>query len=240
MRKICFVLAVLMISVITHPVISNDNVEKGTVSVNINKYIELAPDVAEITFAVKTTNPKNMQKAVDDNKVIMDNAVKTLETMINKQNGDYIKTANYNAAPVYYYKDSKQVFNGYEVTNKIIVHTKSLDILGKMIDSGINAGVNNVSNLTFSLQNYDAQCNKLIASATKDAKQRANVIAQALSESIVGVKIIDTSCSTNSSYAPRQYMSKNAMSDSIAETATNINVGNINLNVNVNASFYVK
>ena len=119
------------------PVISNNNTEKGIISVNISESKELTPNVAEITFSVKTNDAKSMQKAINDNKLIMTNAVKTLEQMINQQNGDYIKTSNFNATPKYYYKDSKQIFSSYEVTNQIIVHTKSLDILGQMIDSGI-------------------------------------------------------------------------------------------------------
>ena len=224
------------------PVISNNNTEKGIISVSISESKELTPNVAEITFSVKTTDVKSIQKAIDDNKLIMSNAFQSLEKMINKQNGDYIKTSNFNAVPKYYYEDSKQIFNGYEVTNQIIVHTKSLDILGQIIDMGIKSGINNVSNLNFSLQNYDDECNKLIESTTKKAKYRANSVAQALSVSITGIKNIDASCTTNS-VSPRLYLQKNALplsDNSVNDSVTNINIGNIKLNANINSAFYVK
>ena len=220
------------------------NSEKGTISVNTSANTEIAPDVAEISFAVQTSDLKSMQKATLANKEISDKVFAELKAMINSQEGDYIKTSDFTANPIYSYQNSRKVFEKYEVSNRVIVHTKSIDKVGKMIDNAILAGATNVDNLSFSVSNYEAQCNDLITLATKKAKTRADVIAQALGTSISGLNNITTSCSTNNYNPPRFYMAKNMIADVAAESSasgnTSISNGVVKVNANVNASFFVK
>ena len=222
----------------------NVNNEKGTISVNTNANVEIAPDVAEISFAVKTSDLKSMQKATLANKEISDKVFAELKSMIDTKNGDYIKTSDFSANPVYSYQNSKKNFEKYEVSNRVIVHTKSIDKVGNMIDNAIAAGATNVDNLSFSISNYEVQCNDLISIAAKKAKTRAEVIAQSLSTSLLGINNISTSCSTNNYNPPRLYMAKNMIADVAAESATaggtSISNGVIKVNATVNASFYVK
>ena len=220
------------------------NNERGTISVNTSANTEIAPDVAEISFAVKTSDLKSMQKATLANKEISDKVYAELKSMIDTQKGDYIKTSDFSANPIYSYSNSKKNFEKYEVSNRVIVHTKSIDKVGKMIDNAIAAGATNVDNLSFSVSNYEAQCNDLISIATQKALTRANVIAKALATSVVGLNNISTSCSTNNYNPPRFYMAKNMIADVAAESsatgATTISNGVVKVNANVNASFYVK
>lgn len=222
----------------------NVNNEKGTISVNTNVNVEIAPDVAEISFAVKTSDLKSMQKATLANKEISDKVFAELKSMIDTKNGEYIKTSDFSANPVYSYQNSKKNFEKYEVSNRVIVHTKSIDKVGNMIDNAIAAGATNVDNLSFSISNYEVQCNDLISIAAKKAKTRAEVIAQSLSTSLLGINNISTSCSTNNYNPPRLYMAKNMIADVAAESAaaggTSISNGVIKVNATVNASFYVK
>lgn len=219
------------------------NQERGHISVSMSDYQEVAPDIADITFTIKTFDLKSIQKATLENKKNTDNVYKELQKIINPQNGDYIKTSSFNATPIYTYVNSKKVFDKYEVSNQIIVRTKSIDIIGKMIDSAILSGATNVENLSFTLSNYDGICDNLISNVTKKTKNRANTIAQALSTSITGISNISTSCNINNNNSPRFYMAKNATLDSISgsntESFTTISNGVIRVNANVNATFFV-
>ena len=219
--------------------------ERGRVAVNITANTEMAPDVAELSFAVQTSDLKSMQNATLENKKISDKVFLELKSMINTNNGDYIKTSDFSAQPVYSYVNSKKNFEKYEVFNRVIIHTKSIDKVGLMIDKAIAAGATNVDNLSFSLSNYESQCNDLIMIATKKAKNRADLIANALGISVDGVSNISTSCSVNNYNPPRLYMAKNMVADVAAESsgggiATNISNGVVKVNANVNASFFVK
>ena len=74
--------------------------ERGKISVNTTADMEITPDVAEISFAVKTNDEKSMQKATLENKEISDKVFSILKSMIDASNGDYIKTSDFNASPV--------------------------------------------------------------------------------------------------------------------------------------------
>lgn len=247
MKKSLVIMTVLSLFAVSTSLSAQANIinnDKGIISVNTNASIEVAPDVAEISFAIKTSDAKSMQKATLLNKEISDKVLAQLKSMIDVQNGDYIKTSDFSANPIYTYVNSKKTFERYEVSNRVIVHTKSIDKVGTMIDNSIELGATNVDNLSFSLSNYELKCNDLIASATKKAKTRAEVIAQALGTNLDGVSNISTSCGINNSNSPRLYMAKNMIADVASEAAginsTSISDGVIKINANVNAGFFVK
>ena len=247
MKKSLVIMTVLSLFAVSTSLSAQANIinnDKGIISVNTNASIEVAPDVAEISFAIKTSDAKSMQKATLLNKEISDKVLAQLKSMIDAQNGDYIKTSDFSANPIYTYVNSKKTFERYEVSNRVIVHTKSIDKVGTMIDNSIELGATNVDNLSFSLSNYELKCNDLIASATKKAKTRAEVIAQALGTNLDGVSNISTSCGINNSNSPRLYMAKNMIADVASEAAginsTTISDGVIKINANVNAGFFVK
>lgn len=250
MKKILVVITVLSLfagcaSLSTQAVTNEGTKDRGYISVNTSADTEVSPDVAEISFAIKTSDTKSMQKATAQNKEISDKVYSELKAMINPATGDYIKTSDFNASPVYSYSNSKRNLEKYEVSNRVIVHTKSIDKIGKMIDNAITAGATNVDSLSFSISNYDSQCDELITKAAKKAYNRANLLAKVMNTSIAGVSSMSTSCGTNGGSQPRLYMAKNmlaATADSVSESASGMSISNgvIKINANVNASFFVK
>ena len=247
MRKLSCKLFILFVVLCTTVMLSEAiavEPQKGTISTNASSEKEVAPDIAEITFAVVTNDSKSLQRAVEENKLIFEKLNSVLKSMINPQNGDYIKTLGYTTTPVYSYVNSKKVFDRYDVTNKVLVKTKNVDILGKMIDDAISAGATNIENLNFSLFNYEPYCESLITQATKKAKAQADITAKALFTSITGVQNVNTSCNINNNYNPRLYMAKNMIADTAAgasfSSPTSISNGTIKVSAHINASFYVK
>ena len=212
--------------------------DRGYISVSTSANTEVAPDVAEISFAVQTSDTKSMQKASD-------RVLSVLSSMLNSSNGDYIKTSDFSASPIYTYSGSKRNLDKYEVSNRVIVHTKSLDKIGAMIDKAIEAGATNVDNLNFSLSTYDSQCNDLLGIATKKAQSRAGLLAKNLGTTLDGVRTFDVSCNANNYSSPRMYMAKNMLASVADEAAsggtqTSISGGVVKIYANVNASFFVK
>ena len=216
--------------------------DRGYISVSTSANTEVAPDVAEISFAVQTSDTKSMQKATQLNKEASDRVLSVLSSMLNSSNGDYIKTSDFSASPIYTYSGSKRNLDKYEVSNRVIVHTKSLDKIGAMIDK---AGATNVDNLNFSLSTYDSQCNDLLGIATKKAQSRAGLLAKNLGTTLDGVRTFDVSCNANNYSSPRMYMAKNMLASVADEAAsggtqTSISGGVVKIYANVNASFFVK
>ena len=226
----------------------DNNVERGYLSVSFTTEKEVSPDTVEFSISIKTNDKKSMQEASSKNKEISNKVYEYLKSNIKPANGDYIKTSNYNATPVYIWKDNKRVFDKYEVSNNIIVHTKSLENVSLFIDKSIELGATGVNSLNFTLAKKDEKCAELLSLSGKELRKRADIVAGAVGTSITGIKNIRTSCSLNQrhvnySYSNR-YMAKAAMADGavaeVAEPVTNIESGNITIYANVDGEFFVK
>ena len=244
MKKTLLTAAVLGLIAVSAPLstqaVTQVSHDRGYISVSTSANTEVAPDVAEISFAVQTSDSKSMQKATQLNKEASDRVLSVLSSMLNSSNGDYIKTSDFSASPIYSYSGSKRNLDKYEVSNRVIVHTKSLDKVGSMIDKAIEAGATNVDNLNFSVSTYDAQCNDLLGIATKKAQSRAGLLAKNLGTTLDGVRTFDVSCNANNYNSPRMYMAKNMLASVAGATSTTITGGVVKINANVNASFFVK
>ena len=249
MKKTLLTAAVLGLIAVSAPLstqaVTQVSLDRGYISVSTSANTEVAPDVAEISFAVQTSDSKSMQKATQLNKEASDRVLSVLSSMLNSSNGDYIKTSDFSASPIYSYSGSKRNLDKYEVSNRVIVHTKSLDKVGSMIDKAIEAGATNVDNLNFSVSTYDAQCNDLLGIATKKAQSRAGLLAKNLGTTLDGVRTFDVSCNANNYNSPRMYMAKNMLASVADEAAsggtqTSISGGVVKIYANVNASFFVK
>lgn len=221
--------------------------ERGYISVNTSANTEITPDVVEINIAVKTTDSKSMLKATTDNKATSDKVYTAIKTMINPANGDYVKTADYNATPVYSYNSAgKKNFDKYEVSNNIIVHTKNIEKTGAIIDKAISLGATNVNELSFSVSDYEKQCNDLLEIAAKKAKTRADIAAKSSESYITGIKSMDINCTTNNNRVVQyRLFAKNMATDSVGSIApeaasTPIQSGVIKIFANLNASYFVK
>ena len=221
-----------------------NGIEKGFITVSTSANSEIVPDIAEISIAIKTFDNKSMQKATLQNKEISDKVITNLKSLINTSNGDYIKTADFNASPIYIYNGNKKSLDKYQVSNSVIVHTKNIDKVGLMIDKSIELGATNINSLNFSVSSYEKQCNDLITIASNRAKERANAALKTIPTSIAGVKTMDVSCSANNNFrSPVRMLKSNLALGATAEDATpqtTIEQGVVKIYANVNASFYVK
>lgn len=228
----------------------NNEIEKGSISVSYTAEKEVAPDTVEVSIAIKTDDKKSMSVAVSKNKEISDKVYDYVKGVITPSNGDYIKTSNYSANPSYVYESGKRIFSKYEVSNNIVVHTKSIDKISTIIDKSLALGATNVDSLNFSLSKKDAECAELLSLATRQAKNRANIIAESAGTSVAGIKNIDASCTLNRHntipYARNTMLMKSmSMDGAVAEAfgaspSPQIESGVITVYSNVNATFYVK
>lgn len=217
--------------------------ERGFVSATATANKELSPDTAEISIAVVTSDIKSMQTATTKNKELSDKLYEAMKTLITPANGDWVKTSDFSAQPVYTYSSGKRNFDKYEVSNRIIVHTKSIDKASTIIDKAIALGATNIDNLNFTLSSYEKECDALLATATSKTKVRADILAKAAGTQVTGTKSINASCNTSGVSQRIMYnmMAKSAVADSEAAMGgTPIETGLIKIYANVNASYFVK
>jgi hypothetical protein len=184
-----------------------------------------------------------MTKAINENKQTSNKVYNDLKKATDQTKGDSLKTSTYSATPIYKYNNGKKTLEYYQVKNSIKVHTKNISKTGQMIDTAMADGATSVNNISYSVSEYDSECQKLLSEASSKAQSQANDIAKAIGAEITGVKSIEGSCSLAGASTPRIMMSATMTSlDGAVETTsnTNIEVGTMTLTARINASFFVK
>ncbi len=239
---------VLMGLLLTCGAIQAQNVpynETNTLSVSANASKEVTPDTVEVNIEVQTENAKSMQTAMNENNRISQEVLNGLNTIIDKKNGDYVKTSDFRADSLYTYNGSKRSFDKYQVTNMVVVHTQSIDKIPVIIEKAIKLGASGVSNLNFSVSNYEQYREELLTCAIKKAEKQAKVAATASGVSIKNVKDI-TIINSENGYARTRYAAVNLKADTASAgsaesfSTPSIEPGVIKIQADVKITYSVK
>jgi uncharacterized protein len=153
--------------------------------------ISIAPDIVQIQLEVKTES-KQLSQAQQENAELMNLVIESLlELGIAREN---IQTVSYNISPQYDYVEGRQVFRGYEVINSIDVKIKNIEQAGTIIDTAVRNGVNQVSNIRFTVENEQIPYQEALSLALKNALAKAQTIANTIHLKIDPhpVKIVET------------------------------------------------
>jgi uncharacterized protein YggE len=107
-----------------------------------------------------------------------------------------IQTSNLNLDPVYAppkrlpdgsYEPGPQKIAGYRVNNTVTVRQRKLDEYGKVIDTLVSAGANQVNGPSFTMDSPDAALDEARADAVAKAKARAALYARAAGLHVVRI-----------------------------------------------------
>lgn len=154
-------------------------------TISITGYAEVSakPDVAQITISVLSEN-RDLGVATEDNNTKTNAIVSFL-----KENGiedKDIKTSTYNINPRYeYYSDYRNRYlAGYEVTQSLVVKIRNLDSVGEIIAGSSERGSNDISSLSFIIDNDEALKAQAKKQAIDDAKLKASELAKDLGISL--------------------------------------------------------
>lgn len=186
------------------------------------------PDTISIQLEVRTENDL-LRKAQQENTNKMNQVIQALLNVgIPREN---IQTAEFNIFPMYDYVDGKQVFKGYQVTNRITVKLTNINQAGNVIDSAVSNGVNQVSNIEFSIENPEKIYQEALSEALRDAVDKAKVIAGTLQLNLDSkpVKIIEL---VNENESPAAFKTFTAI-----EGSTPIQPGQLSVRAAVKTKF---
>jgi len=223
---------------------SCNNSQENTLSVSANASKEVAPDTVEINIEVQTNDSKSMQVAMNQNNEISQKVIDGLRQNINSENGDYLKTSDFRADTLYLYTNNKRTFDKYQVTNTVIVHTSSITKIPEIIEKAISYGATRVSNLNFSVSNYEQYKEELLKTAVKKAEQQATIAANSAGKSIKDIKSINI-INNDSAYSRFRNTAVNfkaagAITEDSAALAPSIEPGIIKIQASVNITYRIK
>lgn len=190
--------------------------------------VDVTPDQAQISMAVVKTNP-NLSKAMELNNRHTEQALAALKNA--GISADDIKTSNFSVYPQYDYSETGQNnIIGYQVTNEISVLVRDLNKLGKILDTALNSGANNLNYINFQKSDTSAAENQALIQAVKRAREKALVLSNASGMNLGRLLSITEGCSQPVTYGNMVYAGKEAMGGA---GAVPINPGELQIKASV-------
>jgi uncharacterized protein YggE len=165
----------------------NQNASKGLTKVWVtgDSIVQAQPDTAILSISV-VSQAKRALDAQQDNANKSDAVVRALKSATGA--GAEIKTSGYSLQPQRVYKEGvPPAITGYEARNSVTVILSDLTKVGAVIDAASQAGANDVGSITFTLRKDRPAKDQALAEATREAVNKAQVIAQALGGRVVRV-----------------------------------------------------
>ena len=189
------------------------------------------PDIAEVSGGVVTTAP-TATAAMRENAERM-NAVVAAVRKAGIAERD-IQTTGLNLSPQYKYGNNEApVLTGYQATNTISVRVRKIAETGKLLDTLVGVGANQISGPNFRIEAADAALDEARVAAVATARSRAELYAKAAGKRVSRIASIAESAGFDP--GPRPMMARAVMKDEMAPSP--VAPGEVALTVNVTMVF---
>jgi uncharacterized protein YggE len=146
-----------------------------TITVSAEGKTTVAPDLAQFSFSV-VTQGKDPSQIVDENNKKVSAAI----NFVKSQGVDAkdIKTSGYNLSPDYRYDENirRSFIVGYTITQSVNVKVRDFDKLPKVLSGLTPVGVNQISGISFSVEDPE----RFMKEARKIAFERARAKAESM------------------------------------------------------------
>ncbi len=202
-----------------------------TLTVAAEGRVTRAPDIAEVSGGVVTSAP-TAAAAMAENTVRM-NAVVAAVKKAGIADRD-IQTTGLNLQPQYRYADNQPpVLTGYQVTNTVSLRLRKLVEAGRLLDTLVGVGANQIGGPNFSVDAADEALDEARVAAVKMARTRAQLYAQAAGLRIKRIVSISESGAIEPGPRPMMVMARAVR----MEAAPMVAPGEVALGVNVTMVF---
>jgi uncharacterized protein YggE len=161
----------------------NGQPRKGQL-IKVSGEAELAikPDSASVNLGV-ITEKKELISAQQQNSLEVTKVINSLLSLgIAK---DHLQTFDYRIESDYDFEQGKQIFRGYKVTHILQVKIEDLSMIGKIVDTAVQNGVNYVANVQFTAKNKDTFYQQALALSLNNAIEKAKTIAKTLNVTLI-------------------------------------------------------
>jgi uncharacterized protein YggE len=208
-KLLAIVVTILLLGAIAQAQPMSDRPRTPSITVTGVATISAEPDQAEIDIGV-VTQAKTVPDASKENAERVARVLVEVKKQLGK--GDEVKTAGYSLAPNYRYpQGGKPEIVGYTASNTLRIKTTNLNIVGRLIDSAMQAGANTVNRLVFTLKDELAAQLDALKMASAKAKSKAEAVASSLGLKIVRIAAVNEGERTvQPIYRDRQVMAARA------------------------------
>jgi uncharacterized protein len=207
---------------------------EGTLlSVAAEGMVESAPDLATLTMGV-VTEGQTAAAAMTENARRMNALTQALRRAGVAERD--IQTSNLSVNPQYIYAENQAPrISGYQATNTVSARVRNLANVGRTVDAAVAAGGNTINGIAFSHADPDAQLDAARREAAREARERADLYAQAFGLRVHRVVAI----SESGGYAPPMPMPMMARMEA-ADASTPVSPGEVQTRVNINVTYELR
>ena len=199
-KKTIFIIGTLLIGAVL--LSACGQIEAQGVSPTSERYIRVSgsgevavvPDIAYINIGVHS-EAEDVTSALEANNTQAAELTEALKAEGIEEKD--IQTANFNVYPQTRYDNMGQpVGTSYVVDNTVYVTVRDLANLGKMLDTAISAGANNIYGISFDIADKETVLAQARELAIKDAEAKAQSVAEVAGVTLGQILSIDVSTPT--------------------------------------------
>lgn len=192
------------------------------------------PDQAILSGAL-ISRDRDLNTAKADNDKMVERIVALIRDF--KIPKEKVSASNVYISPEYSYENNKQNFRGYVVNRQLTIIVDNIGIHERVLSALIDAKVDQVNGVQFGLSDYEAKAKAVRVKAVKNAREKAESLAQAAGAKIGRVMSISTGGSSHP--MPPVAYARAAMMDAVSEKASVAPSlpGEIAISESVNVSF---
>lgn len=168
----------------------------------------ISPNQIELRFTLQTIDP-NYNKSIEKHDLKLNEFNVILKDLGLKK--EELKTSYFNISPKYksvkkLNGDYKEEFEGYLINQSLILtFDYDMDMLDRIINKLSTSNIKPRLNINFTIKEKEDFKNKIIENACIDARKKADILAKACNQKIVGIASIDYSFATVNLYSSTRY-----------------------------------
>lgn len=214
--------------------------EPGTITVNGQGIVSVAPDLATIHVNVEKTASTAAQAQQDVNTKV--NGIRTAMKALGVAEED-MTTSYVSVYATYRYDDNtgERKLNGYEAYTSLSISTNDVDNAGKYVDAALKAGATGTDGVSFSLETPEQYYSQALQEAVKTAQSSAQAIAQAYGRNLGQVlSVTENSRNSSTTYKQMNYAVAEeamAMDSTAARGETEISYEDIEVSASITAVY---
>jgi len=192
-----FVIIAALFFLSSGPRAAATSIEQVTITVQGRGGLRVTPDLALFNMGIEVTAPTAREAQQEDARIVQTVLQELSSYNIPK---DQIKTIWFYFWRVTEYQAGKKKFKGFRISHKLEVPVRDIPKVGEILDAAVGVGVDAFHNVTFSVQDPKETYQKALLLAVKDARSKAEVLAQAQGLKIKEIKKVVEKRAFASSY----------------------------------------
>ena len=203
------------------------------VELSVIEQVEAEPDLVNVSAGVTTDAPTAVE-ALRLNSVEMRKVIDRLKALGVAERDIQTTGINLNARYDYDQRQQRQIFRGYQASNRVSIKLRDIDETGKVLDALVVAGATDLSGPSFSLD--DDTSAKAQARASAMTRGRAQALEYARMAGYSDIRLLEVNETITGNNGPMPQMRAVTTLD-VAEQSAPVQPGLVGTSVNITVKY---